>query len=198
MIFGGALLISPPDSHRLLGALPAVCLLAASALVWLLRVVWRWWGENRPGIHRAFLPVAAILAVLLIAGDVLFYFGEYRQSNRFADRNTEIAYNIATYLQSLSEPHTAYLYGPPTLYADFPTIPFLAPNFQADLNLYNVLEPGAELQEPRQPDSDLLFLFLPERAGELAAVQEQYPAGDFQTFENNQGIPLFLAYRVDR
>ena len=209
VLFAGALLVSPPDSHRLVGLLPAGCILAATALVWFVQKLAAAWQkreddaetrETNPAggrLQRALLPILVALAVLLAAGDLLFYFGTYRNSYRFGDRNTEIAYGIANYLQSLDEPQTAYLYGPPTIYADFPTIPFLATNFQVNINLFNVLEPGAALSEPLLPDSPLVFLYLPERIDELANIQATYPNGNLLTFEGHLSNPLFFAYEVE-
>ena len=134
-------------------------------------------------LKRFLVPALTLIAILLISGNLLFYFGEYRNSNRFGDRNSEVAYGIAIYLQSLEEPHTAYLYGPPAVYIDFPTIPFLAERFEPNINLFNVLEPDAPLEETRFPDSNLVFLFLPERASELEEVRAQYPDGKFLAFE---------------
>lgn len=192
-IFGGALLISPPDSHRLLVALPAACLLAASFVVWLAEQLtvsfpagkWARWQ----------LSFLALLAFLLIIGDALFYFGTYRVEKRFGDRNTEIAYEIATYLNSLDGEWTAYFYGPPTMYVGFPTIPFLATNFQENSNLFNVEDPNLPLQ-PLNPDSNLVFIYLPERVAEMSITQQSYPAGQFKNFEGQLVSPLFFAYEV--
>lgn len=192
-IFGGALLISPPDSHRLLIALPAGCLLAATFLVWLVEQLmallpagnWLRWQ----------LPALALLAFLLIIGDALFYFGTYRVEKRFGDRNTEIAYEMAVYLNSLEGEWTAYFYGPPTMYVGFPTIPFLATDFRENNNLFNVEDPNLPIQ-PLNPDSNLVFIYLPERVAEMSITQQSYPAGQFKNFEGQLVSPLFFAYEV--
>ncbi len=192
VIFAGALLISPPDSHRLLSAMPAVALLAAAPLAWLARQFVR----DHPARKKYFMPALTLVAILLIAGDLLFYFGAYRTGGRFGDRNTEIAYGIATYLDSLEGPYTAYLHGPPAIYVEFPTIPFLATEFVPNINLFNVNEAGAPPADSLLPEGGTVFLFVPERAGEMSAIQEQYPGGEFLTFEGSFANPLFLAYRL--
>ncbi len=194
LFFAGALLISPPDSHRLLSVMPAVTLLAAAPLVWLGRQLARAYPSRR----RYLIPALSLIAVLLIAGDLLFYFGTYRAGARFGDRNTEIAYGIGTYLDSLEGPYTAFLHGPPAIYVDFPTIPFLATGFVPNINLFNVEPAEAPSPSPTLPESGTVFLFVPERAGELEAIQEQYPGGVLLTFEGTYSNPLFLAYRLPR
>jgi hypothetical protein len=194
VIFAGALLISPPDSHRLLSAMPAVVLLAAAPLVWLARLLVR----DHPARQRYLMPALTLVAILLIAGDLLFYFGAYRAGGRFGDRNTEIAYGIATYLDTLEGLYTAYLHGPPAIYVDFPTIPFLATEFVPNINLFNVEVAGSPPAESLLPESGTVFIFVPERGGELAAIQEQFPGGEFLTFEGIFADPLFLAYKLPR
>ena len=127
--------------------------------------------------------------------DVLFYFGPYAIQHSYADRNTEIADNMATYLGELEEDWTAYFYGPPSMYVTFPTIPFLATDYQADVNLFDVVEEGSELP-PAQTDNQV-FIFLPERLHELEALQMLYPNGRLQTFSGYDADPLFFSFEVD-
>ena len=198
LLFAGFLLISPPDSHRLLGVMPAVCLIAAAPLAWLARLLEpRLSGDSRSR-KSTLLAILSVVAVLLSAGDLFFYFGSYRAEGRFGDRNTEIAYGIASYLDALEGEHTAYLYGPPAVYVDFPTIPFLATDFVVNANLFNVDAPGAPLAEPLLKDSDLVFFFLPERLEEATQIETQYPDGERITIEGTHANPLFVVYRVEQ
>src|SRR5690606_36684696 len=97
VIFAGALLLDPPASHRLLVAAPAVFLLAALGLVELMLLVLGLL-DRRPNA-RTMVRALAFLAVLFAAADLAFYFGPYRAAYRFGDRNTEIAYRMAVYMQ---------------------------------------------------------------------------------------------------
>lgn len=190
ILFAGALMDNPPNSHRLLLAMPAVALLAALGLAYLVQHVWREAGIEQ----RYLLPVLAVIALLLVSADVLFYFGRYRTEHRFSDRNTEVAYEMSRYLNSLEGDWTAYFYGPPAMFISFPTIPFLTEGYTANSNLFDVNEPDSALQ-PASTGS-AVFIFLPERAGEAAALQSQYPGGVFRTFEGAYANPLFLSYEV--
>jgi SAM-dependent methyltransferase/4-amino-4-deoxy-L-arabinose transferase-like glycosyltransferase len=190
VLFAGALLENPPASHRLLIAMPAATLLAGLALAYLGQQVWREAGFDQ----RYLLPALAFLAVLLVAGDLLFYFGRYRNENRFSDRNTEVAYQMSNYLNDLDGDWTAFFYGPPAMFISFPTIPFLTEGYTPNINLFDVNEPTSPI--PAAPTKSAVFIFLPERAGEAAAIQTQYPGGIFRTFEGVYSNPLFLAYEV--
>ena len=195
VIFAGALLVNPPASHRLLVAAPAVALLVAVGLTW----TWRRLLAMAPALRRHDVAVLALLAVLITAGDAVFYFGAYRQQpRRFGDRNTEVAFEMGKYLESLEGEWTAYFHGPPTMYVDFPTISFLASEFRPSQNLYNVFDPEEPLPRPQQPTDDLVFIYLPERSGELAQTAERYPGGQQRAISGIFANPLFYAYEVHR
>lgn len=195
VVFGGALLVDPPASHRLLVAAPAVALLAAIGLTW----TWRQLLAAAPALRRHSLALVAMMAVLIMAGDVVFYFGTYRQQpHRFGDRNTEVAFEMGRYLENLDGEWTAYFHGPPAMYVDFPTISFLASEFRPSQNLYNVFEPEEPLPTPQQPGDNLIFIYLPERSGEMAHTAQVYPGGQERTFAGVFANPLFYTYEVRR
>lgn len=191
IVFAGALLLDPPASHRLLVAAPAVHLLAALGLVELARLALAM-RERRP-TARATLAGLGLLAVLIAAGDIFFYFGPYRAAYRFGDRNTEIAYGVANYLETLPAGSVAYFHGPPVMYVEFPTIPFLAPNFRPGENLFNV--ENAEAPLPAIADT-ASFIYIPERSGELEETRARYPGGSVQIVSGHFADPLFYAYEV--
>jgi hypothetical protein len=204
IIFAGALLIEPPNSHRLIIATPAIMLLAAIALSEFGRLLAagarRSQGvEGPPGSASlplpALLPALLIVAIFFTVGDIIFYFGRYQNEHTFADRNTEIAHEMADYLNSLDGQWSAYFYGPPSMFISFPTIPFLASDFQGGINLFDVNEPNASL--PSAPTPDLTFIFLPERINELATVRALHPNGRERTFAGFHADPLFYVYEVE-
>ncbi|MEZ4514780.1 MAG: glycosyltransferase family 39 protein [Chloroflexota bacterium] len=203
IIFAGALLDNPPNAHRLLIALPAVMLLTAVGLNQLLTLIWPTdpTQANSPISNLQSLlstPHALLLTLLLLltTRDLTFYFGTYRQATppTFADRNTEIADGVADYLNTLDGDWTAYFYGPPSMYVSFPTIPFLAQAFEAGTNLFDVDATDASLPPAATPHR--VFIFLPERSGEISAVQTQFPDGNMQFIEGAYATPLFFAYEV--
>lgn len=190
VLFAGVLLLEPPQSHRLVMVTPALALLAGLALAelggWLAAPDNRYtWG------------VLVGVALLLGVNDGVYYFGRYPQENHFADRNTEVAHEIGTYLNSLDASWMAYFYGPPTMYVDFPTILFLATEFQRDSNLFNVSPPPDAALPPVQsaaPAAQITFLFLPERYAELTQVQQAYPGGQLRRVAGEYADPLFYIY----
>jgi hypothetical protein len=135
--------------------------------------------------------VAAAIAIY----DIGYYFGPYRSEHHFADRNTEIADRVAAYLNNLEGDWSAYFYGPPSMYIDFPTIPFLAREFVKGDNLFDVSESG--LQLPVLEGGNEIFLFLPERYGELEPLRAAYPAGTERSIGGGYyADPLYYVYEI--
>ncbi len=206
VIFGGALLLESPSSHRLVVTTPALALLAAIGLVEMGRLMVEGRkrkaesgeAEEKPittSAAPALLPVLLAIAMMLALLDINFYFGTYRQQHTFADRNTEIADGVANYLNSLNgNEWTAYFFGPPSMYVGFPTIPFLVEDFQSDRNLYDVNEPGEALLPAQTPNRT--FIFLPERANEIERTKAMVANGRLQTIPGFHANPLFYIYEV--
>ena len=205
ILLGGALLLSPPSSHRLIIAAPALSLLGAIALTTIVKALL---GSDRETAvdpaasnqtKRFSAPTILITAVvgfalLLALLDLGFYFGPYRSQNHFGDRNTEIADAMAGYLESLEGEWTAYFYGPPNMYVGFPTLEFLTPSYTANINLFDVLEPNSALPPAATPN--VVHIYLPERQGELTQTQSLFPGGQIETIEGVYANPLFWAYMV--
>jgi hypothetical protein len=201
VIFAGALLENPPNSHRFIIAMPAVCLLAAVALNELFGALsGQAINQSEPGlsssgkkplIHSIILLAIAIAITLF---DVGFYFGTYRQEHQFGDRNTEIADGVAEYLNSLDGQWVAHFYGPPLMYVDFPTIPFLARDFTEGFNLFNVPEAGSPINGYESTNQS--FIFLPERYGEIERLRSTYPLGREKSFSGYYADQLFYVFEV--
>jgi ubiquinone/menaquinone biosynthesis C-methylase UbiE/4-amino-4-deoxy-L-arabinose transferase-like glycosyltransferase len=203
IIFAGALLENAPNSHRYIIAAPAVSLLAAIALIELVAALLPRSEEDQPEEDQQVLwykrKALLLIIPLLIAAamaiyDMGYYFGPYRNEHHFGDRNTEIADAMATYLNSLEGDWSAYFYGPPSMYVDFPTIPFLASTFQKDVNLFDIAEPDAELPLTDSPNH--VFIYLPERYDELSIAKFEYPSGREQIIDGYYATPLFHVYEI--
>jgi len=149
---------------------------------WLIRG----WPTARPA-------VVAIVATLVVAAgwaDLSFYFGDYSGSKRFGDLNTETASAVASMLNAREPGVEAYFFGGRMGYYSHSSIPYLASQAIG----YDVLQPitSAPSWELSGPT---IFIFLPERAAEMALVQERYPGGEvFQ--ETGRDAELYLAYEL--
>ncbi len=190
LIFAGGLLDSPPNSHRLLIAIPAVYLLVSLAAVWLVYQGLRVLKVSK----RYVLPVVVSIAVLIVVGDLLFYFGDYRDQTRYGDRNTEVASEVSVYLDSLEGQWLVYFYGAPSMYSSFSTFAYLVEDFGTDIRIIDVEEPGSV--PPAMPGTNVLYVFLPERLEELEQVQELFEDGELNILSGYHANPLSYIYQI--
>jgi hypothetical protein len=85
-----------------------------------------------------------------------------------------------------------YFFGPTRMWFGYATIPFLAPGMT-----------GIDVEEPLvgppsfvYPNMDSMFVFLPERIGELSWVTPVCPQGSLQEVYGHTGEILFSVYEV--
>lgn len=185
----GAFSQDAPASQRFI----VVSVLAISLTAVPLALAVDWVGQLGLNWQRSLTAVG--LAILLFVGmaDVRFYFDELYDFYSLGGVNTEVATAVAHYLRDHpGGAQDVYFLGHPRMrYASHSTVPYLAP----DMN-------GRDLQEPlRTPPEgalfqDTIFIFLPERGGELMLVEEAYPHGRVQEFRHPRHGLLFVSYEV--
>jgi 4-amino-4-deoxy-L-arabinose transferase-like glycosyltransferase len=219
IVTGGMLTESPPSSQRLVIAIPAVALLVTVGLEQTVRLGARLLstarqgansgvpGNTTPGFSLARLlrgkgglrerrenVVLGLLIAVLAVSSVRFYFGEYTPSRRYGSQNGETATMIGHYLHDLDGDYDVYFFGAPRIYWSFGTMAFLAPRLSAR----DVVEPLAAPPDFVDTGRSAVFIFLPERSGELAWVQQAYPDGTLREFRDAEGGLRFIAYQVPR
>ncbi len=182
----------PPASQRYIVAMPLVAILLALPL----GLLWRWLRSLWPEYRRLLAVVLATAMIWLMYTDVHYYFGEAYKSYILGGLNTEAATEIAAYLHRQEDAsQEVYFFGFPRMgYASLSTIPFI--NSQME---------GIDVPGPLQSAPDWLledaaiFIFLPERIGELDFVRAAYPEGTYRVFyrPRTQLEPLFMAYEVE-
>lgn len=191
MLLNAVLLPNPPQSDRLLAAAPAWALLGGLGLVTLAR----WQGRSAATLNGPRLAAVLGIATMVAVSEGVYYYGRYPAENSFADRNTEIAHRIADHLNNFDETWTIYFFGPPAMYGDFPTIPFLAPKFQQNINLFSV-DPPPHNQLPSILPFHTLLIFLPERFQEMTVMDTLPPGTTMQAFSGTYAQPLFYSVEI--
>jgi 4-amino-4-deoxy-L-arabinose transferase-like glycosyltransferase len=194
IITGGMLTESPPSSQRLIIAIPAVALLVAFGLEQSVILARRLLDFNRTWENVALGLLVAIMAV----SSIHFYFVDYTPSRRYGSENGETATMIGHYLRDLDGDYHAYLFGAPRLYWSFGTMPFLAPNVQGQDVVESLSNPPEFVDEATVSAAGrgVVFLFLPERLGELDMVQQALSDGQVREFYDTRGRLRFTAYQV--
>jgi hypothetical protein len=187
-VFGGMIMVNPPESPRYVTSTPVVCLFIALAIVELGALVHR---SRTLGRRAAWGMTAAV--GLLALWNVNFYFREYTPRNTYGWFNTEIGTTIGRYLQQQPDPVFVYFFGPPRMFYGNGAIRFIA----AGVHGVDVLQPITTAAELQPPPKGLrpIFIFLTERVGELRAVQDRYSVGTLQhVVAHSQDTTLLLIY----
>jgi 4-amino-4-deoxy-L-arabinose transferase-like glycosyltransferase len=191
IITGGVLTESAPSSQRILSAAVPAIFFVATAL-WELTLVLA--GLLKlPAVGH--LVLVGMLAVVLTAGSLSYYFGDYQRSWVYGSANGEVATRIGHYLRDLGPDWQEYFFGAPRMYADFGSTSFLAKG----VRLYDVSPGLASPPKIADPSRKAVFVFLPERAKELTGVQQAYPGGvleEVRRVGEPNGPLLFIAYKV--
>lgn len=189
IITGGMLTESPPSSQRLVIAIPVVAVLVAVGLEQVVRLAGRIAILDR----RWQNGLLALLALVLAAGSVQFYFVEFTPARRYGSEHGETATMMGHYLRELGGGYNGYLLGAPRLYWSFGTMTFLAPRVAG----HDVVEPLTAPPDFVDEVRGAVFLLLPERAGELAWIEEAFPQGETLEFHDAGGRLRFIAYQVE-
>lgn len=187
-VFGGMLLINSPESPRYVTAVPVLCVLIAVALEQLGRIV-QWAVPLKP---RYGVVLGGVVVLGLALWNLNFYFREYTPRRTYGWLNTEVATELGKYLRDQPDAVQVYFFGPPRIFIANGSIRFLAPNV-----------PGSNVEQPivsadqvvLSPDRRPIFVFLPERIGELEVMKRRYPRGITRQFQATSGnTTLFISY----
>jgi 4-amino-4-deoxy-L-arabinose transferase-like glycosyltransferase len=188
IIGGGMLTESPPSSQRLVLAIPPVALLVALGAERTLALAARVLGASQRAQRLAL--AAAILA--LCAFSIRTYVWHYTPQRIYGGENGRVATRLAIHLRERADGGQVYFFGPPRIYYSFGAIRFLARDVPGR-DVVDTVQGPLDIVDPSRP---AIFVFLPERAGELTWVKDVYPGGQVQTFRTGERTD-FVAYTVD-
>jgi 4-amino-4-deoxy-L-arabinose transferase-like glycosyltransferase len=185
----GGLSLDAPASQRYVIAAPAAAIVVALPLAQGMA----WLESAGRRARRTAAAAALLLMALVLLRDLDYYFNDVFDSYVLGGHNTETATAVARYLEP-QPAATVYFFGLPRMgYASLSTIPYLAPQMTG----HDVAEP-LTAEATWALDGPALFIFLPERVGELAFVRSAYPAGRETrgVGQRADGTALFAVYEV--
>jgi len=188
----GGLSESTPAAQRYVAAAPVCILVIAHGLNEAASHVERLWQRSR----RALTVTVTGIAILMAASDIYFYFFQYtpKTVEDFGRNNGMIAQAIADEIINEPEGTQAFFFVRGDMgYYSIPSIPYLAPQVEG----YDVFQPWGSPENPIPTANNLLFIFLPDGADDLPAVQETYPGGTLHEEKNSNGETLYLLYRYN-
>jgi 4-amino-4-deoxy-L-arabinose transferase-like glycosyltransferase len=183
-VFAGVLIVGPPNAPRLLGVLPALCLLAG---VTLHRVAQRLTPRWRLAWSPAYGALPLLAAVIAYA-NYDDYFRHYVPDHTGIHPPTA----IARYLADRDPSQMIYLLGAPQMSIRSSQVELLAPTAQG----IDVLQLGDYLPLRQEDDAEVVYLMMPDHTRALPVLQSYYPDGAYETFLEGPGRLQFATFRV--
>jgi 4-amino-4-deoxy-L-arabinose transferase-like glycosyltransferase len=188
IIAGGMLTESPPSSQRLVLAIPPVALLVALGAERTVALAARVLGATQ----RARQLALATAMLALCAFSIRTYVWRYTPQRIYGGENGRVATRLAIHLGQRADDAQVYFFGPPRIYYSFGAIRFLAQDAPG-LDVVDALQGPPDFVDPARR---AIFVFLPEREGELAWVKDAYPGGQQTWFRTGERTD-FVTYTVN-
>lgn len=195
MIMGGMLTESPPSSQRLITMAAPAVFFVALAVFRVGQVILHSLGAHNPRLLQ--LSVAVVIVALSLTS-IRWYFVEYTPLRVYGNYNAVVATSLGKYARDELDPNwRIYFFGPPRMYVTFGSIPYIAPEVEGVDFVEPLDAPLDRNQIP--PDKHAVFVFLPERLGELDLVRETFPDGELEQIAPPPPYTdqtLYVVYRV--
>jgi len=186
---GGMLTTNAPEVQRYIAVAPALCVLIALAIQTIAAAAQT--ASRRIALATNVVVAGALTVALMVSSLASYFLGYGPNSFRMGSGSAEETTALGYYLRGLRDPVSAYILGSTRNDA----IRFVAPNASLrDLNQ----TAGPTLQIPAAPgDTRIVFVLLPQRVGELAALQQRFPGGKIERVRAlSDNRLLFTAYEV--
>lgn len=188
LITGWVLTENPPSSQRLVMVAPALALLVALGLNWLVNMGQRVFG----GGHRLWngLVVVTMIAIALL--NLRYYFAVYTPSGVYGNPTAEVATVLGRYLAWQDDGFKVYFHASPVMFWNIGNLRFLARGVEGV-----DVPPG----EDGWPEVDLQrgarFVVLPHRLDELDSLRARFPGGrEVYPQPGADGRLLYVLYEV--
>ena len=177
-----------PSAQRFVHISPTVAVLVSLPIARLLAA-----AHLSQHHFRRFFPVIGAGILLFVAvNNLYFYFFDYSPSHRFGDSETEVANAVTDHVNGSSPVEHAIMFGLPRMgFATHASMQYI-------LGGHVHLEDVDETEGMYSPNvsGPTIFIFLPERGGELAPIVEAYPRGSRREVYSTDEDLLFVSYYV--
>lgn len=186
---GGALMVGPPLSPRFVGLGPVVCLFIAIGIEECLATV-----RARP--RWVAQAVGTALVVMVVAGDLRFYFGSYREAQTIGSANNQVMSDLADYLRVQPAGTTIWMLAAPRFWLEREAITaFLVPTIT---DRHDVTDPLSDAAQVPEVDRGRLavFIALSHRQEELRHIEDRYPGGRLEVVPAPRSEEQIVAYHV--
>lgn len=191
MFLGGMLTESPPSSQRLITLSVPACFFIVLAVMEMLKLA-------QDALNQRWERLIVTATVTTFAAISLYsYFILFIPNRVYGGPHALLATEIAPRLNELKEEHYFYFVGAPEMYWGFSTIPYLVQGVKGEDLRERVTPETLEWAIPR--DRGMVFVILPARRQELAAIETVFPDGVLESYDSPAtGRPMVSLYVVSK
>ena len=181
---------STPAAQRMVAVAPACAVVIAVAVEQIVAPLAARWP--RQAVLLSMVAVSASTAMAL--ADINFYFNVYtpRFVEQRAHSNDAIAQGLADALRDKDSAYQVAFLGKGMGFRSIPSIQYLAPQVKG----VDVNGTWGDPQNPTIESDRIIFVFVPGREQEIAAVEESLPGGALTSVPATDGAPLFWMYKI--
>jgi len=186
-----ALSVNAPAAQRYVAATPALALMVGFGLSQLGSIFTKWMPKGA----KAFQISIIVISLLLAADDARFYYQEYTPKSEFSGFNGMVAQTLANRVKKEPAGTELYFSGAPVMgYESISSLPYLAPQ----VSYVNVNSPWQAAEIPEPKGKRVLFVFLPNRDNDRAAMELEFPGGTWTEERTGKGDTLYWMYDYTR
>lgn len=171
-IFIGGFSENPPAPQRYVAVIPVCLMTIAFGLTNLAAIL----GTFLPKISHIFTALLLLLCTALSYKNAISYYFDYTPFSMYsvAAANDTVAQHLGEFLQTQPDDTQVIFFGLHRMgYYSIANLQYLAPKIVG----LDMLEPWESGLNPKPNSNHLVFVFLPENAGEIPLVQADYPGG---------------------
>lgn len=181
----------PPAAQRYVAAAPWLALVVGFAAAETAVRLKSFWPEFAPAI----VAIAVLFSAWLAFDDARFYFNEYTPENSDLTDNNAVAQRLANYLLAHPKIEEIYFLGMPRMgYYSIQSTNFLVP----DVAGVDINENWGSSLNPEVTAEDPVFVLLPHKEEDLAAIMVDYPDGRLLEARTRGGELVFWVYDTAR
>lgn len=187
LLLGWVMTENPPSSQRMLIVAPALAILVALGVDWMLMVAGALLGVEEAGRQALVTALLMVMAGINLG----YYFLVYTPTRVYGNPTAEMTTVLARELQRDGYRGVLYLHGAPAVYWDFGTLQFMVPEV-AGVDV----PPDGGVWDPEVTE-EVRFVFHPTRLGELGDVRGRFPEGSERYVRSTaDGELLYAEYTV--
>jgi 4-amino-4-deoxy-L-arabinose transferase-like glycosyltransferase len=171
ILFGGVLTSLAPQSQRLVMAFPAAAILAGIGLQVTVQLISAFLGNR----YVWGVAAAGVVVLAIAISGLGYYFGQYRQENRYGDTSNEFIYETIQLEQKIGRKTPFFVMGKDMVDSGYPNYEYLL----YDIERHDLTTNANDMLQDYDSAKGALIVAIPNHLTDLEQVKQLYPDGQW-------------------